>query len=70
MKLRNCSVPSQLRAKMHLNDKITFGDGILACMSRDFDIFMSKHLVEQWLLNSYETTIEYVILRRIEICMD
>ena len=38
---------------MHLNDKITFGDGILACMSRDFDIFMSKHLAGQWLLNSY-----------------
>ena len=51
---RNCSVPSQLRAKMHLNDKITFGDGILACMSRDFDIFMSKHLAGQWLLNSYD----------------
>ena len=33
--------------------KITFGDGILACMSRDFDIFMSKHLAGQWLLNSY-----------------
>ena len=49
----NCSVPSQLRAKMHLNDKNTFGDGILACMSRDFDIFMSKHLAGQWLLNSY-----------------
>ena len=38
---------------MHLNDKITFGDGILACMSRNFDIFMSKHLAGQWLLNSY-----------------
>jgi hypothetical protein len=25
----------------------------LACMSRDFDIFMSKHLAGQWLLNSY-----------------
>jgi len=24
-----------------------------ACMSRDFDIFMSKHLAGQWLLNSY-----------------
>ena len=34
--------------------KITFGDGILACMSRDFDIFMSKHLAGQWLLNSYK----------------
>ena len=33
--------------------KITFGDGILACMSRDFDIFMSKHLAGQWLPNSY-----------------
>ena len=32
---------------------ITFGDGILACMSRDFDIFMSKHLAGQWQLNSY-----------------
>ena len=39
---------------MHLNDKNTFGDGILACMSRNFDIFMSKHLAGQWLLNSYE----------------
>ena len=38
---------------MHLNDKNTFGDGILACMSRNFDIFMSKHLAGQWLLNSY-----------------
>ena len=26
-------------------------------MSRDFDIFMSKHLAGQWLLNSYEITI-------------
>jgi len=25
----------------------------LACMSRDFDIFMSKHLAGQWQLNSY-----------------
>ncbi len=25
----------------------------LACTSRDFDIFMSKHLAGQWLLNSY-----------------
>ena len=42
---------------MHLNDKITFGDGILACMSRDFDIFMSKHLAGQWLLNSYKLSL-------------
>ena len=34
---------------------ITFGDGILACMSRDFGIFMPKHLAVQWLLNSYST---------------
>ena len=27
-------------------------------MSRDFDIFMSKHLAGQWLLNSYEKTIK------------
>ena len=33
--------------------KITFGDGILACMSRDFGIFMPKHLAVQWLLNNY-----------------
>ena len=32
--------------------------------------YVPKHLAVQWLLNSYETTIEYVILRRIEICMD
>ena len=43
---------------MHLNDKNTFGDGILACMSRDFDIFMSKHLAGQWLLNSYRLNIK------------
>ena len=33
--------------------KITFGDGILACMSLDFGIFMPKHLAEYTLLNSY-----------------
>ena len=33
--------------------KIAFGDGIFACNSRDFGIFMPKHLAEQWLLNSY-----------------
>ena len=27
-------------------------------MARDFDIFMSKHLAGQWLLNSYEKTIK------------
>ena len=43
---------------MHLNDKITFGDGILACMSRDFDIFMSKHLAGQCPLNSYKLNIK------------
>ena len=37
--------------------KITFGDGILACMSRDFDIFMAKHLAGQWQLNSYYYTV-------------
>ena len=36
-----------------MHKKVTFGDGILACMSRDFDIFMSKHLAGQGLLNSY-----------------
>ena len=44
---RNCSVPSQLRA-------------ILACMSRDFGIFMPKHLAVQWLLNSYVRTMIYL----------
>jgi hypothetical protein len=44
---------------MHLNDKNTLCEFlsfkcILARMSRDFDIFMSKHLAGQWLLNSYE----------------
>ena len=34
-------------------NKIAFGDGIFACMSRDFDIFMPKHLAGQWVLNSY-----------------
>ena len=29
----------------------------MACMSRDFDIFMSKHLAGQWLLNSYYKSI-------------
>ena len=48
---------------MHLNDKNTLCEFlsfkcILACMSRDFDIFMSKHLAGQWLLNSYEKTIK------------
>ena len=36
-----------------MHKKVTFGDGILACMSLDFDIFMSKHISVQWLLNSY-----------------
>ena len=31
-------------------------------MSRDFDIFMSKHLAGQWLLNSYSVvTIRCVV---------
>ena len=34
--------------------KITFVDGIFACMSRDFGIFMPKHLAVLWLLNSYK----------------
>ena len=33
------------------------GDGILACMSRDSEIFMSKHLAGQWLLNIYYKSI-------------
>jgi hypothetical protein len=60
----NCSVPSQLRAKMHLNDKNTLCEFlsfkcILACMSWDFGIFMPKHLAVQWLLNSYEECYKY-----------
>ena len=48
---------------MHLNDKNTLCDFlsfkcILARMSRDFDIFMSKHLAGQWLLNSYKLNIK------------
>ena len=35
-------------------NKIASGDGILACMSRDFGIYMPKHLAGQWDLNSYE----------------
>ena len=35
--------------------QIACGNGILACMSRDFGIFMPKHLAVQWLLNSYST---------------
>ena len=34
-------------------NKIALGDGILACMSRDFGVFMPKHLAGQWVLNSY-----------------
>ena len=33
---------------------VTVPRGVWACMSRDFDLFMSKHLAGQWLLNSYE----------------
>ncbi len=33
-------------------------DGILACMSRDFGIFMPKHLAVQWLLNNYKRTFQ------------
>ena len=33
--------------------KITFGDGVLACMSRDFGTFMQKHLAEYFLWKSY-----------------
>ena len=32
------------------------GDGIFACMSRDFGIFMPKRLAGYWLLNSYSNT--------------
>ena len=39
-------------------NKIAFGDGILACMSRDFGIFMLKHLAEQWVLDSYKYSIK------------
>jgi hypothetical protein len=45
----------------------------LACMPRDFDIFMSKHLAGQWLLNSYNMSkfrdIRYksLLLKRIEL---
>ena len=46
----NCSVPSQAHEPKCI--KITFGDGILLIIW-DFDIFMSKHLAGQWLLNSY-----------------
>ena len=33
--------------------QIACGNGILACMSRDFGMFMPKHLAEYYLLNSY-----------------
>ena len=32
--------------------QIACGNGILACMSRDFGIFMPKHLAGQWCVNS------------------
>ena len=37
--------------------KRTHRHGILACMSRDFDIFMPKHLAGQWRVNSNFHTI-------------
>ena len=51
MKICNCSVLSQVRAKMYL--KLPSA-GQFACMSRDFGIFMAKHLAKYYLLNSYE----------------
>ena len=42
----------------------------LACMSRDFGIFMPKHLAVQWLLNSYkklQITGKTVICRKKDI---
>lgn len=41
-------------------NKVTFGDGILAHMSRDFGIYMPKHLAGQWVLNSSELSFIYL----------
>ena len=47
----------------------------MACMSRDFGIFMPKHLAAQWLLNSYLHTIStgtssiFATLRMVSICL-
>ena len=34
-------------------------NGILACMSRDFGVFMPKHLAGQWCVNSNPVTIKF-----------
>ena len=49
MKICNCSVLSQVQANCPY-----LRQGQFACMSRDFGIFMAKHLAKYYLLNSYE----------------